>query len=194
MLFASGTPTASQIAASFINGLNGAIDATAFRVSSQLALLPGATDRLVAQVQNNLLGNAGSLASRIDRCWPIPAQSGAHRLLDAINQAINRQCSLNSARRTNFLRTAPLNRLSIDPTTGQRIPLQQFMAQQVVSQFGNTLGSLASSFPTVANTAIFNNGTISTDPAVQQTFANQLAVGRRGRHEPARQQPGRLPQ
>src|SRR4051812_3144910 len=39
-LFANGTPTTQQLA-DFNQFLNGAVDATAFRVSSQAALLPG---------------------------------------------------------------------------------------------------------------------------------------------------------
>ena len=178
LLYANGTPSASQIAA-FRDQIAGAVDATAFRVSNQLALLPGATDRLVAQVQNNLLGDSlRGLGGQINRLIIRQNQSPG-RLLSSINQAINGISNRNVSQTSNFLQNAPLAQLSIDTTTGQRIPLQQFMAQQVVSQFGNTLGSLAASFPNVANTALFTNGTMSTDPAVQQQFATQLqsAIG-----------------
>jgi hypothetical protein len=177
-LYASGTPTASQLA-TLQDQIDGAVAATAFRVSSQLALLPGATDRLVAQVQDNLLTDSNrGLAGRINRL--ISRLNGApNRLLSSINRAIDSVGIRDTASTSNFLASAPLNRLSVDATSGQQIPLQQFMAQQVLSQFGNTLGSLAASFPNVANTAIFNNGVMSTDPAVQQAFATQLqsAVG-----------------
>ena len=49
-LYANGRPTAEQLA-NFRTHASGAINATAFGVSSQLALLPRATDRLVAQLQ-----------------------------------------------------------------------------------------------------------------------------------------------
>jgi len=178
LLFANGKPTADQIA-NFRDQINGAADAIAFRVSSQLALLPGATDRLVAQVQNNLLGdNMRSLGGQINRAV-VRLNQAPNRLLSTINRAIDRIGNQNISQTSNFLATAPLNRLSIDATTGQRIALPQFMAQQVIGQFGNTLGSLASSFPNVANTAIFNNGAFNSDPAVQQQFATQLqsAIG-----------------
>ena len=50
------------------------------------------------------------------------------------------------------------------------------MAQQVITQYGASLGSLAKAFPTVANGTIVSNGVISTDPAVQQAFATQLQI------------------
>ena len=53
------------------------------------------------------------------------------------------------------------------------------MAEQAANQFNNTIGSLSSSFPSVANSAIFNNGVMNTTAAVQQAFGSQLgnAVG-----------------
>jgi hypothetical protein len=64
-LFASGRPTAAQLA-DFNALVNGALNATAFRLSSQFALLPGANTRLIPSLQNGLLGTgANSLASRL---------------------------------------------------------------------------------------------------------------------------------
>ena len=63
----------------------------------------------------------------------------------------------------NFFNTTPVNQLSVN-ASGQRIPLEQFLGGQLVSQVGNTLGSLAQSFPNVANAALFPNGTTGIRP------------------------------
>ena len=44
----------------------------------------------------------------------------------------------NLARFNTFVNTTPLARLSVN-ANGQRIPFQQFLGQQVVSQLGNTI-------------------------------------------------------
>ena len=61
----------------------------------------------------------------------------------------------------NFFATTNLTRLSVN-NTGQQIPLNQFMGQQVVSQLSNTLGSLAASLPSVATSMLFPNGVTAT--------------------------------
>jgi len=174
-LFANGTPTQAQIA-DLRDQLSGAVNATAFRVSSQLALLPRATERLVANVQNNLLANNGtSLLGRFNRLLNSQALTQSpDRLATFLNRAVNANGASNVGQLNNFLTTSPIFRNSVDATTGQTIPLQQFMAQQALFQFGNSLGSLANSFPNVANSAIFQNGAMSTDPAIQGAFASQL--------------------
>jgi len=179
-LYANGTPSASQVAA-LRDQLAGAVNATAFRVSSQLALLPRATDNLVAQVQNSLLsGNNRSLVGRLNNLLNSNALvSSPGRLLAAMNRAVTTTSTQGVGQLNNFVNTTPIFRLSADPVTGQPIPLQQFMAQQAIGQFGNSLGQLTSAFPNVANSAIFQNGAMITDPAVQAAFAGQLqnAVG-----------------
>jgi len=174
-LYANGRPTAEQLA-NFKTQAAGAINATAFRISSQLALLPRATDRLVANLQDSLLSNNGtSLVSRINRLVNSPRiNQSAARLDAAINRSVGSFTNQARGQFTNYLTTTPIYQLSQDATSGARIPLAQYMAQQVVGQFGNSIAGLAQSFPTVANTAIFNNGVMSTDPAVQQAFASQL--------------------
>lgn len=174
--YANGIPTSSQLA-DLRQEVAGAVDATNFRISSQLALLPGATNRLVGQVQNGQLGNSTrSLVNRLDRILTTPRlvrQSAA--LGRAIDQAINQNAALNTAATANFLRTSPIFAQAVDSTTGQRIPLSRFMAQQVLNQFSNSMGLLASSFPTVADAALFNNGVFITNPAAQQAFASQFS-------------------
>ena len=174
-LYANGRPSAEQLA-NFRAQASGAINATAFGVSSQLALLPRATDRLVAQLQSELLGNnRGSLVSRINTFVNSSRiNQSAGRLDTAIARTLGSFTNQARGQFTNFLNTTPIYQLSQDATTGARIPLSQYMAQQVVGQVGNTLASLSQSFPTVATAALFNNGTMITDPAVQQAFGAQL--------------------
>jgi hypothetical protein len=62
---------------------------------------------------------------------------------------------------TRFFNTTNLNALSVN-SSGQQIPLNQFMAGQVVNQLSNALGLLAQSFPNVTNSMLFPNSTIGT--------------------------------
>jgi hypothetical protein len=174
-VYANGKPSANQLAG--LQGtVNGLVDASAFQLSSQLALLPAATDKMVAQFQVGMLANnSRSLADRLNGLISSARFKGsAERLKAVINRTITNYTKQADRLLINYLNTTPINRLSVDARTGQRIPVQQFMAQQVVTQFGASLGSLAKAFPTVANGAIVSNGVISTDPAVQQAFATQL--------------------
>ena len=50
-----------------------------------------------------------------------------------------------------------MNRLAVN-SSGQRIPLEQYLGGQLVNQVGGTLGLLAQSFPNVANAMLFPNG------------------------------------
>jgi len=56
LAYRNGTPSAQQLAD--LNAqINGAVNATAFRLSSQAALLPNGSARLVPAIQNALLGS-----------------------------------------------------------------------------------------------------------------------------------------
>ena len=174
-MYSNGKPSANDLQG--LQGLvNGAVDGTTFRVSSQLALLPGATNNLVARAQQAMLGGQNSsLANRLNSFISSPRfNQSAQRLKAVINRTITQYTRLANRQFLNYLETTPINRLSVDSTTGQRIPIQQYMAQQVISQFGASMAALAKAFPTVANGTIVSNGVISTDPAVQQAFAKQL--------------------
>jgi len=171
-LFANGPPTAQQ-RADFNAQVSGEVFAKAFQLSSQNSLLPGST-RLVSMLQNSLLGNGrNSLLTRIQNFSQRVGISGSpQRLEAAISHQLNTTFAGTGARLNNFLATTPLNRLSVDQT-GQRIPLQQFMGSQIISQLGNTLGSLAQSFNTNANSSLFANGATTATPANQLAFLNQ---------------------
>jgi hypothetical protein len=158
-LRASGTtPTAPQLA-DFNARVGGAIDATALRLSSQAALLPGAGTRLIPAIQNALLGSGSrSLISRLSTLAQAGQLSGsAGALQSALTRQINLAGRQTTAQLNNFFSTTPLNSLSVN-SSGQRIPLQQFMGNQLLNQLGNTLGILSQNFPTVANAALFPNG------------------------------------
>ena len=118
--------------------------------------------RLVSKIQTSLLG-AGSktLASELSSVLNSSGNTGSRRRFRGrrtdhgkCTQQLNRQF-------TNYFSTTPVNQLSVN-SSGQQIPLQQYMAQQLVSQLGNTLGSLAQSFPNVATSMLYPNGVTGT--------------------------------
>jgi hypothetical protein len=172
-LFANGTPTPQQLA-DFNAMVNGAIDATAFQLSSQAALLPGSNRRLVPAIQNALLGDRRN--SLLNRVQAITQSSRTTRSAAALQAALGRQLNTSLLGVNNqlngFFATTNLNRLSVDQN-GQRIPLQQFLGGQVINQFGNTLGALSQSFPTVANSVLFPNGATTATADAQAALANQ---------------------
>jgi len=173
--FANGRPTAQQLAD--LNAFTqGAVNAVAFRLSSQAGLLPGST-RLVSAFQNSLLGNSpNSLLNRFQFLTQSNRFAGNNplRLQFALNRQLNNAFANNNLRLNNFFRTTPLNFLSVDATTGQRIPLQQFMANQVINQLGNSFAALSRSFPTVANSTLFANGATTATPEALAAFQSQV--------------------
>jgi len=162
------------------NNLNGALDAVAYQVSSQAALLPGAaSSNLIANLQNGLLGaQRNSLASRI----ATTINSGRFGLSPGMAQnLVGRQISRgflgNTMQLGNFLRGTPLTNLSVD-ATGQRIPVSQFMGLQAAQQINNSLGSLANSVGPLAQSTLFDPATGAFNSQAvngfQQQFGNAL--------------------
>ncbi len=174
-LFADGTPT-SQDLATFNAFVNGALNATTFRLSSQAALLPNSADRLVGGIQNRMLGSGQtSLLKQIQSQALVSRNTGSlQSLQNAIAQEVNRTFAGVNNQFNTFFSTTPLARLSVDQTTGQRIPFQQFLGNQVVNQFGNTLASLSQSFPTVGSSMLFPNGATTATLDAQRAFVNQF--------------------
>jgi hypothetical protein len=165
-LYANGSVPASQKLTDFNASVQGALDATALRLSSQAGLLPGSGRGLVSKIQNSLLGSGSrSLSSALGSVLQSNRNTvSAARLQSALGRAITLTANQINPQFTNFFNTTNLNRLSVN-SSGQQIPIQQFMAGQVVNQLSNALGLLAQSFPNVANATLFPNsttGTIST--------------------------------
>jgi hypothetical protein len=161
-LYANGTtPTAQQLA-DFQAGIAGAVNATALRLSTQAALLPRSSN-LITRIQNSILGTgANSLATRLTNL----AQSGRLSGTTGASSAALSHLFSNATRQgvsnvNTFFNATPVTRLSVN-SSGQHIPLEQFMGSQLVHQVGNTLGLLAQSFPGVANSILFPNGTTGT--------------------------------
>ncbi len=155
-LYANGHPSSFQLF-NFNSEVAGAIDATALRLSSQAALLPGTNIRLLAQIQNNLMGPSGtSLVNRIagttisTRLTSSPAmfQASLANNLSQIQVA-------NAQSLASYFNTTSINRDAVD-ANGQMIPLQQFIGTQIVNQFENNLGALSSAFSTQLG-QLFNN-------------------------------------
>ena len=173
-LYAGGaTPTAQQLA-DFKAGAAGAVNATALRLSTQASLLPNST-RLVSAVQNEVLGSgAGSLASRLVSLAQSGKLSGSTAASSrALARTFNTASQQTISQINHYFNTTPVNRLSVN-SSGQRIPLEQYLGGQLLNQVGNTLGSLAQSFPNVANAMLFPNGTTGTPTqAAMNAFTTQ---------------------
>jgi hypothetical protein len=174
-LFATGRPTAQQLS-DFNATVAGQLDASALRMSSQALLLPGRSQQLVTTMQNFVLGsNPNSLLSRIQAITQSPRFiNSAAALRNAISVPLNRVTLMGNNQLNNFFNTTALNRLSVD-STGQQIPLQQFFGQQVMSQLGNSLGSLGQSFSNQANTLLFPTNGITPTTAAVNAFNNQFS-------------------
>jgi hypothetical protein len=161
-LYAGGPKPTAQARADFIAEVDGAVDATALRVSSPASLLPGADTSLVPTLQNDLLGNGtGSLISRLNAVSQTARDIfSAGSLTNALNQAVNSSSARILAATQSYISTAPLAQ-SIVATTGQLVPLRDYMATEVIDQLENNLGLLAQEFPTVANAILFPSSTTS---------------------------------
>lgn len=171
----------SEALANFNANVAGGINAAAFRLSAQTSLLPSAGRRLVPSLQNSLLGSqTNSLLSRIGSLTnSTSAGQSQLSLQNAISRQINQSFTNNSARFTNFFNPARLSRLSVDATTGQRIPLSQFLVNQAFDQTNNAFGALANNVGPIARSALFDaTGTFNPQSlaAFQQQFANALAT------------------
>ncbi len=175
-LYSNGSIPTAQQQKDFTAMLGGAIDATALRLSSQAALLPGSSTNLVSAIQNQLLGSGSrSLASRLSSLVQSGKSNGLARTLQAVSsRAINLAGQQNIALLNHFFTTTPVNSLSVN-SSGQPISLKQFIGGQINNQVANTLGSLAQSFSSVANAALFPNGTTSTvDQSLLSSFNSQF--------------------
>jgi hypothetical protein len=171
-LYASGRPSADQLA-NLQTLVIGAVDATAFQVSSQVSLLPAASTAMVPNIQDALLGNNRSLIDRLNGVIGYDPFNGlAARLKSVLNRTVDQEANLATRQFRVFLDRTPLYQRSVD-SAGNRVPIQRFMAQQVINQFANTYGALAQSYPSVADAALFAAGAASTTPSLQQAFFDQ---------------------
>jgi hypothetical protein len=173
-LYASGAVPTSQQLIDLNATVQGTIDAAALQLSSQASLLPGSGGRLVPAIQNTLLGSlAGRLGSDFqsggDTVTGVRLQSVMARQIMASDSTLN-------ARFDTFFATTNVKALAVN-SGGQRIPIAQFMGTQVVSQLSNSLGSLAQSFPNVANAMLFPAGsTVTPTQAVTALFGQQATA------------------
>ena len=116
--------------------------------------------RLVPAIQNTLLGSGPrSLVNRLStlvQSGQLSGTTGASA--NALTRLLNTTNQQTLSRINTFFNTNPLNRLSVN-STGQRVPLEQFMGNQLLNQVGNTFGLLSQTFPSVVNSTLFPNGT-----------------------------------
>jgi hypothetical protein len=162
-LYANGKPTTQQVA-DFNAEVMGIANAAALRLSGQAALLPASSGRLIPGIQDALLGSgSNSLISRI-RSFAASGRTGASAssLQAAVTRQLDATLRVANARFGNYFTTTNLNRLSVDQGGG-RIPLRQFMGNQLLGQVGNMLGVFAQNFPNVSTSALFPNGTIDVN-------------------------------
>lgn len=175
-LYANGRPTAQQLS-DFRDSVAGQINAVTLRVASQEALLPNSAKRLVPNLENSLLGQRNSVLSRIQN---ITSSNRMTRTAGTLQNALTREVTTafmnNRNQLGNFLNNTNFARASVDQN-GNRIPLQQFMAQQIANQFGGTLNGLSQGFTNVANTSLFANGVTNPTPEAIQAFQSQFGQG-----------------
>ena len=173
-LYENGFPTSQQIN-DYRSLIQGAVDATAYRVVSAASLLPNASSNLVPSIENSLLGT-GQL-QLVNRLVHITTSMYNLQSVSALDQAIGNQLATATSRAgiqtTSYFTTTPLLRLSVDPTTGQQIPLAQYIAQGIFNQYQNNLGSFAQTFPTVAASALYANGATTATQDAYNQFAQQ---------------------
>lgn len=176
-LGANGRPT-QQAVADFNNNVGGAINATAFGLSSQVALLPGSSQRLVPNLQQSLLGSgSGSLASRIAAQVNSGRGLASQRLLqNAIDRQIGTAFTTGNGQVSSLLRSPQLGRSTVD-STGQRVSLSQYLGNQAALQINNTFGALANSVGANAQSTLFDSTGAFNSQAVgafQQQYGNAL--------------------
>ncbi len=176
-LFANGSVPTTQQMNDFNATVQGTLNATALRLSSQASLLPGAGTSLVPAIQNAVLGSGSrSLSSELSSLLQSGRNTGsAVRLQSVFARAIMQSPSQIDHQFNSFFNTTNLTNLSVN-SSGQRIPIRQFMSGQVVSQLSNTLGLLAQSFPNVANSMLFPNGTTGIPTQDMLNSFNQQAT------------------
>lgn len=169
-LYLSGRPTPAQLTA-YRDYVSGAVDALALRLSSQLALLPN-SEQLVANVQNQLLGPLGNGLSTglLNQTYNGRLTSSFNYLDRSLGQQLTRTTNDLSRQLNTYFARNSLARNSIDPTTGQAIPIQQYLGNRLINQLGNTLGTLQQNFGNVANPLVFPNGATVADPTGLQQF------------------------
>lgn len=161
--------------ANYGNAMAGGINATVFRLSSQIGLLPGSA-RVVNAVQNSFMGSQpNSLASRITRLVSSPrASTSPWMLQQAVNRDINQTFRADTAALGNYFHTTPIARLSVDQTTGRLIPITPYMAQGATAQINNIFGAMVNSVNGIAAQTIFD-AEGNYNPAGRQRF-EQLYV------------------
>jgi hypothetical protein len=170
-LYSSGSVPSAEQQSDFTAMVDGAIDATAVRLSTQAALLPNSSTNLVPAIQNELLGSGStSLANRLSSLVQSRPFNRSINTIEAMaTRRINSVSQQNLAQLSNYFTTTPVVRLAVN-SSGQPISLTHFLGGQIEDQVANTLGSLAQSFPGVANAVLFPVG--STTTTVNQSLLN----------------------
>jgi hypothetical protein len=155
--YANGPLVTSQQRADLNAMIGGAIDATALRLTAQASLLPASQTRLIPSLQTSLLGPFG-LTGRVNAAINSSRLDTSPQRLDlAITRGLMLTAQQNNGGLNAFFRTTPVAALSVD-TSGQRIPIQQFLASRLVTNFGDSLGMLAQNYPLVAQAMLGGSG------------------------------------
>lgn len=155
--------------------IEGAINATAFRLSAQDALLPNSESQLLPRMQRALLGNGPrSLVSQVRSLLDSEVRSGTlARGQQEFTTLLDRSFSGEFRRLNNFFDTRRIRELSTN-AAGQAIPLRQFLGDRLRTQLGNSLGSFAQGVNRLAATTLFPNGAITTTAEELLAFQPQI--------------------
>jgi hypothetical protein len=167
-LYAHGMPTSQELG-DFDARIGGTVAAANYHLASMIALLPGSSNRLVPRVEYMMLANRpNSLVGRIQTST-LRNNVSPTRLQHAINREVGRSFQSLHLLAARFFENIDFNRALVHPHD-QPMTLLQFMGNQAVNQFGNTLGSLALAFPNVGGTTLFPNGATTATPLALQQF------------------------
>ena len=174
-LFASGTPTAQQIA-DFEANAQGTVVAGTSALANMFALLPGSQQRLVPSTARMLLANnQNSLLSKIDNIVNnTNVMSSLPSLQTALRQNVRSVMGNVRTQAGQFLANQNLNTMVINASDGSQ-SLPQFIGDRIVTQLANNLGNLSLAFPNVANSVLFANGATTASPTAVQQF-NQMVT------------------
>jgi hypothetical protein len=178
-LFASGTPTAQQIA-DFQANADGEVLAGTSAVANMFALLPDAQRRLVPSTARALLASSqNSLLSRINNLVSNSNDTSSLANFEtALTQNVRAAFGNVRTQAAQFLANQNFNSDVLNASDGSQ-SLSQFIGDRIITQFGDNLGNLALAFPTVANSVLFANGATTASAAAIQQF-NQMTTSALG--------------
>jgi len=180
-----------QDVANFRSTIANTVSATESQLSSLLSLLPRADQKLVPNLRTALAGQgANSLTSRLNAAITRFENSSQNsNLSTSLSRLVNTTFASQNSRLTAFFNPSTIRQASVDQT-GQRIPLQQYVSNQIVTQLGDSNSALSQAIGSSAGagllasassgltgmnlTSFFNQSTASLGSALSQVGSTMV--------------------